>query len=67
MEAEKFTVHLEAAEPGFGDYLVRFPSARPVGNRANDLVSMEWYAARGPDKRFVERGQLWWCTNREVG
>ena len=45
-----FTVRLQAAESGFGDYLVRFPSPRPIGNHANDLVSMEWYAARGPDK-----------------
>lgn len=41
-----FTVHIEAAQPGCGDWLVRFPSPRPVGNRANDLVSMEWFAAR---------------------
>jgi dienelactone hydrolase len=46
----KFTVRLEAAQPGFGDYLVRFLSARPVGNRTNDLVSMEWYAARDSDR-----------------
>lgn len=42
----KFTVQLEAAEPGYGDFLVRFPSPRPTGNATNDLVSMEWYAAR---------------------
>jgi dienelactone hydrolase len=42
----KFTVHLEAPEPGRGTYLVRFPSARPIGDSKNDLVSMEWYAAR---------------------
>jgi dienelactone hydrolase len=42
----EFAVHLEAAEPGHGDWLVRFPSARPIGNATNDLVSMEWYAAR---------------------
>jgi dienelactone hydrolase len=41
-----FAVHLEAAQPGQGDWLVRFPSARPIGNSTNDLVSMEWYAAR---------------------
>ncbi len=44
-----FAVQLEAAEPGCGDYLVRFPSARPAGNAANDSVAMEWYATRGPD------------------
>jgi len=42
----QFTVQVEAAEPGFGDYLVRFPSPRPTGDATNDLVSMEWYAAR---------------------
>ncbi|MEX0642807.1 MAG: hypothetical protein WD468_08915, partial [Pirellulales bacterium] len=42
----EFTVHLEAAEPGRGDWLVRFPSAKPIGNKTVDLVSMEWYAAR---------------------
>lgn len=52
----KFTVHLEAAEPGHGDFLVRFPSARPIGNAANDLVSMEWYAARGAD-RVIRRAR----------
>jgi dienelactone hydrolase len=42
----EFAVQLEAAEPARGDWLVRFPSARPIGNSTNDLVSMEWYAAR---------------------
>jgi dienelactone hydrolase len=42
----KFTVHLEPADPGCGDYLVRFPSARPIGSDKYDLVSMEWFAAR---------------------
>src|SRR5205823_1026335 len=46
----KFTVELAAAQPGCGDYLVRFPSARPIGNSAIDTVSMEWFAARGGDK-----------------
>ena len=41
----KFTVELEDAGPGCGDYLVRFPSPRPIGNAKNDLVSMEWFAA----------------------
>lgn len=42
----KFAVHLEPAEPGCGDWLVRFPSARPQGDAVNDLASMEWFAAR---------------------
>jgi dienelactone hydrolase len=45
-EPGEFQVELEAAEPGCGDWLVRFPSARPIGNQINDRVSMEWFAAR---------------------
>lgn len=50
----KFTVHLEAADPGCGDYLVRFPSARPIGNDKNDLVSMEWFAAHDSDNAICQ-------------
>jgi dienelactone hydrolase len=49
-----FTVHLEAAPPGCGDWLVRFPSPRPIGNSINDLVSMEWFAAHDK-KNAVQR------------
>jgi dienelactone hydrolase len=42
----EFAVHLDSTEAGCGDWLVRFPSARPIGNSTNDLVSMEWFAAR---------------------
>lgn len=42
----EFTVHIEAAEPGRGDWLVRFPTARPIGSSVNDLAAMEWFAAR---------------------
>lgn len=45
----KFSVHLEAAAPGYGDWLVRFPSARPVGISRNDMVAMEWYMARSKE------------------
>ena len=41
-----FAVRVHAAEPGHGDWLVRFPSPRPIGDETNDLASMEWYAAR---------------------
>lgn len=41
-----FSVRLETAEPGCGEWLVRFPSARPIGNETNDLAAMEWFAAR---------------------
>ena len=49
-EPGSFDVELEAAAPGCGDWLVRFPSARPIGNAINDLVSMEWFAARDEQK-----------------
>lgn len=42
----EFSVELQPAEPGCGDWLVRFPSARPIGNPINDRVAMEWFAAR---------------------
>ena len=45
-EPAAFRVTLEAAESGCGSLLVRFPSPRPVGNAVNDLVAMEWFAAR---------------------
>ncbi len=42
----QFTVQLQAAQPDRGDFLVRFPSPRPIGDSTNDLVSMEWFAVR---------------------
>lgn len=52
-EQQQFTVQLEAAQPGYGEWLVRFPSARPIGNSTNDLVAMEWYAAKD-DKGVIQ-------------
>lgn len=46
----EFTISLETAQPDRGDFLVRFPSARPLGNEINDLVALEWYAAKEIDK-----------------
>jgi dienelactone hydrolase len=46
----KFTVQLQAAQPGSGDYLVRFPSPRPLGNEQIDMVAMEWFAAHDASK-----------------
>jgi hypothetical protein len=43
---EKFELRLQVAEPDKGDWLVRFPSAVPVGNERNDLVALEWYLAK---------------------
>jgi dienelactone hydrolase len=45
-----FTVELQPAQPGCGDFLVRFPSPRPIGSSVNDLVSMEWFAAHDGEK-----------------
>jgi dienelactone hydrolase len=45
-----FSVELQAAERGCGDFLVRFPSPRPNGNKTNDLAAMEWYASRDDAK-----------------
>jgi hypothetical protein len=42
----EFDVRIEAAKPGQGDFLVRFPSACPSGVEQNDLVAMEWYQAK---------------------
>jgi dienelactone hydrolase len=46
----EFRVELQAAERGCGDFLVRFPSPRPNGNKTNDLAAMEWYASRDDAK-----------------
>ena len=53
-----FSVQLDAAEPGCGDYLVRFPSPRPIGNKTNDLVSMEWFAAHDADRAITNAAAI---------
>ncbi len=50
----KFEVVCETAEEGRGDWLVRFPSPRPVGDAANDRVAMEWRMARDKDGKAVK-------------
>jgi dienelactone hydrolase len=45
-ECAPFTVKCETAGEGRGDWLVRFPSPRPVGDATNDNVAMEWRLAR---------------------
>ncbi|MEO8269579.1 MAG: hypothetical protein ABI557_07665, partial [Aureliella sp.] len=42
---KSFEVTLQTADEHQGDLLVRFPSARPVGDATNDLAAMEWYQA----------------------
>lgn len=46
---KQFTVRLEAAAAGCGDFLVRFPSPRPIGDSIIDLAAMEWFTARDGD------------------
>lgn len=46
---EPFTVRLDTAAAGCGDFLVRFPSPRPIGNSVVDLAAMEWFAAHDDD------------------
>lgn len=43
---EKFSIRLQTPEKGKGDWLVRFPSAAPLGNERNDLAALEWYLAQ---------------------
>ena len=50
---EKFEVYCEASTSGHGDCLVRFPSPIKTGNETNDLVAMEWYAARDADQATI--------------
>jgi dienelactone hydrolase len=44
-----FDVTCQPAWRDNGDWLVRFPSPVPVGDTANDLVSMEWRMAKNND------------------
>lgn len=46
----EFAVELQPAQAGCGDFLVRFPSPRPIGSAVNDVVAMEWFAARDGEK-----------------
>jgi dienelactone hydrolase len=48
-EPAAFDVTCEPAQPGNGDWLVRFPSALPSGDPINDSVAMEWHMARDKD------------------
>lgn len=49
-----FAVTCEAAEEGQGDWLVRFPSPKPVGHDVNDKVAMEWRIARDKDGKSLK-------------
>lgn len=54
----EFAVELQRAEPGFGEFLVRFPSSHPIGNATNDRVAMEWFPAHDENEHI--------CTSRAV-
>lgn len=43
---DQFSVRIETAQKECGDWLVRFPSAKPCGDAINDEVAMEWYQAK---------------------
>ncbi|MGN6546611.1 MAG: C45 family autoproteolytic acyltransferase/hydrolase [Aureliella sp.] len=45
-QPESFDVAFEKPPAGRGDWLVRFPSARPSGDATNDTVALEWYQAK---------------------
>ena len=49
-----FPVRLETAKRDCGDWLVRFPSARPSGNSLNDEVAMEWYQVKDKTGQPIE-------------
>ena len=47
-QPSSFDVWIEKAQEDKGDWLVRFPSARPNGDSINDTVALEWYQAKDP-------------------
>ena len=49
-----FSVSIETAKEDCGDWLVRFPSAKPSGNEVNDSVAMEWYQAKDKSGHAIE-------------
>ncbi|MDX1928220.1 MAG: C45 family autoproteolytic acyltransferase/hydrolase [Pirellulaceae bacterium] len=49
-----FSVIIETAKEDCGDWLVRFPSAKPSGNELNDRVAMEWYQAKDKAGQPIE-------------
>ena len=48
-----FSVRIEAAQEDCGDWLVRFPSAKPSGQAVNDNVAMEWYQAKDDNRQAI--------------
>jgi dipeptidyl aminopeptidase/acylaminoacyl peptidase len=49
----EFAVTCKVPEHALPLQLVRFPSPRPSGNAANDLVALEWYAACDEEGRVT--------------
>lgn len=50
---DAFLVRCQPSSKNRGDALVRFPSPIESGDKQNDVVSMEWYLARGKDKQPI--------------
>ncbi|HUP77502.1 MAG TPA: C45 family autoproteolytic acyltransferase/hydrolase, partial [Pirellula sp.] len=50
----KFSVRLEPATKDRGDWLVRFPTAKPSGDSRNDEVAMEWYQVKDKSGQPIE-------------
>lgn len=53
-KGEQFNIRLQLPETNRGDWLVRFPSAVPLGNERNDLVALEWYLAKDKDGQPIK-------------
>ncbi len=53
-KCEPFNVTSEPAVDGQGDWLMRFPSPRPIGDVKNDLCGMEWRMAKDKDGQPVK-------------
>lgn len=49
----KFDISFEKPQADRGDWLVRFPSARPSGDPLNDVAAMEWYQAKNDQGQVV--------------
>ncbi len=53
-QASSFSVNCNSGKDEAYDKLVRFPTAVPSGDKTNDLVAMEWYAAKDDSGMWVD-------------
>ena len=49
----QFEVRVEQADSKRGDWLLRFPSPKPIGDEINDLVAVEWFQAKDKSKNPI--------------